>query len=567
MHDRRKASVDRWRFCASGWISRGRLGGDSVGVITPRGKVLHFFRSDRMSSTATTTFPTEADPANAGRGTDRLVLVAIGLTLILLAFRLVMIGQFDLLHDEVYYWLWSDELAGSYFDHPPTVALFTWLGTAIFGDTEFGVRVVGAVSVTIDAVLVYGIAKTLTDSRRIAAWAMMLSNVTTLAAMSVSIVPDQPMVMFWLISFYAMARVAKGGAPQWWLLLGLAGGLAAASKFTALIMAVAVPIWILAVPQMRRWLLTPWPYASLVMALLAFSPVLIWNSQHDWVSFVHQLERLRFDSVRFDSFLQYLTLWPAMVTPPILILAGAGLAVLLKRGWRQDPARALLVITPIPMSLYFAYHSFQEWIGPHWFSTLVWIAAIYAAIGVDYIAAGRFWQWLLGFSRRIAVPVGLGVMAVFYFALVETILPLSRATDLTARFRGWEAYVTDQERLREMVGADYILGPDYYSLAYVRFYLDDPPPAYQIGEFDRWSHFDGLGTADPVLATATAIYVGKWSIEYETAFIERYFNRIERIGDIVRPLRPGMIIEDPVWLVSDPTPEAMLLFGPPVADD
>ncbi len=517
-----------------------------------------------MTSTAAIAGPI-SNAADAERNTGRLIKFAIGLTLATLVLRLAMIGQFGLFFDEVYYWLWSTQLAGSYYDHPPMVALFIRLGTLLFGQDEFGVRFVGTMSVAVDTVLIYGITKTLTGNRRVSAWAAIFSNVTTLTAFSVIIVPDQPMMLFWLLGIYALARIAKGGAPQWWLLAGLAAGLASASKFTTFFLIAAVPIWLLLVPDLRRWFRRPWPYLGLLVGLAVFSPVLVWNAGNDWVSFTLQYNREEFASASLASFLQYLSLFPLMITPPILVLAGAGVIVLLRRGWRLDPVRTLLVIAPIPLALFFAYHSFGEWIGAHWIAPLGAIAAIYAAIGMG-AAEGRFWRAVLRICRAVAVPVGAAVMVLFYLSLVETVLPISAAGDMTARFRGWPEFVANEEHVRQLVGADYILGRDYSNPAYIRFYLDNPPPAFQIGDFTRWRYFGGLGTADPTLAEGVGLYVGKWGVDAEYAFITQYFNHVERVGvEVMRPLRPGVTIEEPAWIVSDPKPAAMALFGLPAS--
>jgi len=517
-----------------------------------------------MTSIASSS-PTTSD-APRDEATDRLVWFAFALTAALLVARLGIIGQVDLLFDEAYYWLWTTQPQGAYYDHPPMVAWFIEAGTALFGKNEFGVRFFGALSVSVDAVLVYAIAKTLTGSRRIAAWSMLLGNVTGLAALSFSILPEQPMVMFWLISFYGMARIAKGGHGAWWLVVGFAGGLSAMAKLTALIMAVAVPLWGAVVPDMRRWFRSVWPYLGLAAALVAFAPALVWNAQNDWISFTFQLGRSQFDTVQVGSFFQFLSLWPVLLMPPTMILAASGTVVLLRPGWRQDAGRTLLLLTPVPMLLFFSWHSLQEWIGAHWFATLIWLGAIYAAIGIADGGSGR-WRPVVTWSRRLAVPVGLLAMAGFYFLVLENRLTIERYSDVTRRYRGFEEHVADQKRVMEIVGADYLLGPNYFDPAYVRFYLDDPPPAFQLGQFERWTYFGGIGIADPALADAVGLYVGQWGVDYEFDFVSQFFNTVERAGDVVRPLRPGVIIEDPVWLVSDPKPIAMPLFGLPGTDE
>lgn len=493
---------------------------------------------------------------------DRIFRLAVLLTFGLLALRLVVSTKIDLFFDEAYYWLWSTQLQASYYDHPGMVAFFMRAGTTLFGQTEFGVRFFGILSATVDTFLIYGIVITLSGSRRAGAWAMIAMNVSIVAIFSVITVPDQPMMMFWLAALYGLARIAKGGQPQWWLLVGLMGGLAASSKLTTFFVALAVPLWLVLSPDMRRWFRSPWLYAGGALAILAFVPALIWNIQHDWAAFTLQYSRPQFPEPRIGSLIQYVGLYPVMLTPLVMILAGAGLAVILRKGWRQDPGRALLVLTPIPLALYFAYHSLGEWIGAHWLAPLVAVGAIYAGYATEFRVTG-FWGKVTRFSFRFVVPVGLAITAIAYGGVLETVLKVSASSDVTARFRGWDEFAANAEAKREEYDAAFILSPDYSTPAYLRFYLGQDTPAYQLGQFERWATFDGLGTAPAEFASMTGIYIGRWSKNYEEEYVSRYFNTIERIGDTVRPIRDGVMYEWPTWLVSDPKPEAMALFGLP----
>ncbi|MEA3246785.1 MAG: hypothetical protein U9Q74_11580, partial [Gemmatimonadota bacterium] len=54
--------------------------------------------------------------------------------------RLALAAVVPLFPDEAYYWEWSRRLAAGYFDHPPAIAWLVRGGTAVFGDTPFGVR-------------------------------------------------------------------------------------------------------------------------------------------------------------------------------------------------------------------------------------------------------------------------------------------------------------------------------------------------------------------------------------------------------------------------------------------
>ena len=68
------------------------------------------------------------------------------------ALRIVYASLIDLRTDEAYYWTWSREYALSFLDHPPMISWFIRFGTAIFGDTNLGVRFAGIVAMLVDAI-------------------------------------------------------------------------------------------------------------------------------------------------------------------------------------------------------------------------------------------------------------------------------------------------------------------------------------------------------------------------------------------------------------------------------
>ena len=63
--------------------------------------------------------------------------------------RVLYASLLDLRTDEAYYWTWSKESALSFLDHPPMIAWFIRFGTAIFGDTSFGVRFAGIMAMLV----------------------------------------------------------------------------------------------------------------------------------------------------------------------------------------------------------------------------------------------------------------------------------------------------------------------------------------------------------------------------------------------------------------------------------
>ena len=150
-------------------------------------------------------------------------------------------------YDEAYYWTWSQHLAGGYYDHPPMVALVIRLGTLIAGDTEFGVRLASILLALPMSFAVYRASQLLFHDERIAASATLLLNATLMVAAGTLIVtPDAPLMVASAFVLYALAKVLETGRGVWWLGVGLAVGLALLSKYTALLFGVAILAWLLA---------------------------------------------------------------------------------------------------------------------------------------------------------------------------------------------------------------------------------------------------------------------------------------------------------------------------------
>jgi 4-amino-4-deoxy-L-arabinose transferase-like glycosyltransferase len=229
---------------------------------------------------------------------DMLRLIRILLALAL-GLRLIYAAAIELVPDEAYYWLWSRHLALGYFDHPPMIAYLIRAGTWLLGDNPIGVRAVMAVMSVGTILIIMTIARRILPNERATVWvSLMWIASPLLLGLGILATPDTPVVFFSTAALAFVALIAKRddqeGAPQaspgLWLLFGLFSGLAMVSKYTGVLLPAAVALAMLTSAKGRGHYRRPWIYLSGMLALVVFSPVILWNKRHQWASFLFQIK-------------------------------------------------------------------------------------------------------------------------------------------------------------------------------------------------------------------------------------------------------------------------------------
>ena len=197
-----------------------------------------------------------------------------------------------------------------------------------------------------------------------------------------------------------------------WVEVGLAWGGALLSKYHAVFIPMGAALYLLLDRRMRRrWLFRPGPYLALAIGWVLFSPVLIWNAQHGWVSFFFQGGRAvggwmpRPDYLAVAILAQAGYLFPWIWVP---------LVVLLVRGWRGWRTIALgserlwLCLAAFPLGLFTAVACFRP-VLPHW--GLIGMVSLFPILGRGW--ATRFEQSGPGAAwRRLAAYAGLSVLLI-----------------------------------------------------------------------------------------------------------------------------------------------------------
>jgi hypothetical protein len=483
-------------------------------------------------------------------------LVILGLV----ALRLVAAAFTPITFDEAYYWMWSKHLAGGYYDHPPMVAVVIRLGTMIAGDTEFGVRLVSILLALPMSWAIYLAAAILFGSRRVAASSAILLNVTLMTAVGTMIVtPDAPLLVASGFLIFALAKVLQTGQGAWWLAVGAAAGCALLSKYTALFFGPAILIWLIAVPKLRRWLLSPWLYLGGVVALLLFAPVILWNAEHDWVSFIKQMGRARIADFRPVYIAELIPTQIAFATPLVWMLGAMGLYALFRRRAGALPARALINAMFWVIVAYFVWHSLHARVEANWFAPIYPAFAIAAAVAAHLVQWPPRWQRVADFCRRWAAPTGV-VMFVALVVQADTGWLSGYRRDATVRSIGigWRETAAAIEAARARAGATCVLASDYGTTGWLAFYLPKGTCVTQHSQRIRWVNMPG---PDAAQLAGPLLYVRE--VLRDDAPLTDLFVRVEKIGEVERKRGPLVIETYALHLMHGPKGDVFDRTPPP----
>jgi hypothetical protein len=335
---------------------------------------------------------------------------------------------------------------------------------------------------------------------------------------------------------WALVRLVESDDARWWLAAGAFAGLALLSKFTAMMLLPAVLAFMLIPDWRQRWLTDPYPWLAALIALSLFSPVLIWNAQHDWASF-------RFQSVRAvathelslrtvgDFFgLQFLLVGPILLP---VVLSGVALT-----GWRairrRDPLAILLSACVIVPFGYFLGKSLTLRIGDTWPMFLWPIGFAAAAINIATLPREGWPEWMIKSTIAWAnVAVASGIVLVAGVFLYSVVIPWNffGKVDPIGGEAGYQQVARQAQDQMQKIGATWIATTDYRTYAMLRWYFKDRVPVVQINERGRFTGFRDPGMN--LIRGYTGLYVARepdqtnpvWAA---TAAVRTPLGRVER---------------------------------------
>ena len=289
-------------------------------------------------------------------------------------FHLLMSCVVQLSPDEAHYALYATHLDWSYYDHPPMVGWLQWPWAMGFGSdmamrlwpmciwlmTGWGlVRLSNQLYPALAAFRMWGV--------RIDLLVFVLSPLPHL--LGFALVPDTVLmcILVWTMNLtWTMTHTANRPTLAQCLGLGLLLGLAGLTKYTAVLLALGAILCLLHAHGLGL-LKQSGPWWAVMVALLCITPVVAWNSAHDWASFTYQLHHAQggraWSGVKVIGFALTIILSMGLILP--MAIAG---------GLKSCAANANVTLSPTRFSLYWGLPGLLLFLGlsgggstlPHW---------------------------------------------------------------------------------------------------------------------------------------------------------------------------------------------------------
>jgi len=479
-------------------------------------------------------------------------VLALGWILALTFLHLWMIGsgRWPLSGDEAHYWEWSRRLDWSYYSKGPLVAYLIALSTRLGGHTEFWVRLPAVVLGTVTAVIGYVLTRRIFRSERAAFVSVVLLSVMPLYAIGALLMTiDAPFVCCWGLAWLCLSRVRPREGELAWYGAGAAFGLGLLSKYTMFMLVPCVVLWLLSSPRLRHWLRRREPYEALVLGLLIFSPVVVWNARHGWYSLRHVLiqagggsDRSLFATLAGGP--EFLATQFGVVSPLLFIIFFLATSWAWREGVRRDRDDLLLLVcASVPVFLFFQAWSFINKVQANW--------AAHAYLTAAVAAAGWYESWFAPGVRRHARS-RLSRFLVASIMLPALILPLAFAPDalewagvrvptaldlVSKRLRGWPELGQAVGEVMATAGERPFLASDRYQIAsQLAFYVPGHPTVYNANFGRRMNQYDLWGGWE-ALVGRNGLFVMYGAVD-PPEDLRNAFRTVERVRTLVVP-QPG----------------------------
>jgi Dolichyl-phosphate-mannose-protein mannosyltransferase len=449
----------------------------------------------------------------SGKNTFILILVLSSIPVLIHIYTNIFAG-YGIFRDELYYIACSNRLDMGYVDQPPLSIFILAFNRFLFGDSLFALRLLPAVNSGLTVMLTCLMTLKLGGKKT----AIIISSLAVIFVpvyLGISTIYSMNSfdILLWTIAFYLIILIIENDKMSLWVLLGIVMGLGMMNKIGFLWLGFGFFIGLLLTDK-RSELLTIKPYLCALIALLIFSPFIIWNFQNDFahIEFIRNATSGKYSQLTAKDFIagQILNMNPASV---VVWLAGL-YYFLINNSGKKFRVLGIIYVTAFTI-LIINGHSKAGYLAPAY-------TVLFAGGGVfiEKITAEKF-RWLryvISFAiiilGTVIIPLAIPVLPVETYIKYADKLgfspsssedkKLSELPQFYADMFGWEELAKDVSEVYQSIPDSeknrvVVYGQNYGEAGAIEYFRNKyplPPAISGHNNYWLWGHND---IKDPII--------------------------------------------------------------------
>ena len=414
-------------------------------------------------------------------------------------FRLILLPFMGLMPQDAYYYLYGQNLSLSYFDHPGMIGYILRIFTDLFGQSIYVVKFADFLITSLTILSFYKLASYFLSKQKLQRAILLLTSTIFISILSFNSTPDVPLLLFWTLSLICLYKAIFEEKKWFWVLGGIAMGLAFNSKYTALLLQIGLIGFLIFSNKYRKLFVSPWFWTSILLSILVTCPVWYWNFQNEFASFVFQSSERTSSISEFKispkNFFGAIGHQMFLLIPILFLVIGVITYKYLKRALLKlkIPQAKTLFLLAFFIPTFVGFFSLT----PIYWVKLNWMMPSYIT---GIIIAGMFIKKRLLKTQliiSIAFHVLAGLQILFYIVPIKS--------DDT--WVGWNELAIETKKLQKKYPNTFVFSNDNYKTsACLNFYMNEKVYAQNIIGLPAL-HFDYLKDNLSSLNTKNALFI------------------------------------------------------------
>lgn len=447
-------------------------------------------------------------------------------------FRLVLLPFMGLMPQDAYYYLYGQNLSLSYFDHPGMIGYLLRFFTELFGTSVFVVKFTDFFITSITLLSFYKLASYFLSVHKLARALVLISSTIFISILSFNSTPDVPLLLFWTLSLICLYKAIFENKKWFFILGGIAMGLAFNSKYTALLLQIGLLLFLLFSKKHRKLLISPWLWGAILVSIAVTFPVWYWNYQHDFASFTFQSSKRTESISEFNISPKYFF---GAIGHQILLLLPVLFLIFVSFTYKYSKRVLLQFKLPQAKTLFLLAFFIPTFVGffaltPIYWVKLNWMMPSYITgiILAGMFVSKKFLKVQIYFSIVFHLLVSLQIL--FYLVPIKS--------DDT--WVGWKELGEEISALKEKKASTFVFSNDNYKTsAALNFFMNEKVYAQNIIGLPAL-HFDYLEDDLSALKGQNALFIdsdkrfkNEYLLEKANPLLSNYFATVTQLAPII----------------------------------